>query len=51
MKISIIATALVLAGSGFAANASTVGDIAVYATAKSQGSIIDRNQRGLHENL
>ncbi|EQC02341.1 hypothetical protein K931_20957 [Aeromonas salmonicida subsp. pectinolytica 34mel] len=39
MKIAIIATALVLAGSGFAANASTVGDIAVYATAKSQGSI------------
>jgi hypothetical protein len=30
---------LVLAGSGFAANASTVGDIAVYATEKSQGSI------------
>jgi hypothetical protein len=39
MKISIIATALVLAGSGFAANASTVGDIAVYATEKSQGSM------------
>lgn len=39
MKISIIATALVLAVSGFAANASTVGDIAVYATEKSQGSI------------
>jgi hypothetical protein len=39
MKISIIATALVVAGSGFAANASPVGDIAVYATAKSQGSM------------
>ncbi|MGL5130729.1 MAG: DUF4354 family protein [Aeromonas popoffii] len=39
MKISIIATALVLAGSGFAANASMVGDIAVYATEKSQGSM------------
>lgn len=39
MKISIIAAALVLASSGFAANASTVGDIAVYATEKSQGSI------------
>ncbi|HHO0937266.1 TPA: hypothetical protein ACRTTK_001245 [Aeromonas hydrophila] len=32
MKNSIVAATLVLAGSGFAANAATVGDIAVYAT-------------------
>lgn len=39
MKNSIVAAALVLAGSGFAANAATIGDIAVYATEKSHGSI------------
>ncbi|HAI06603.1 MULTISPECIES: DUF4354 family protein [Pantoea] len=39
MKFSTIVASLTLAGMGFAANAVTPGNVAVYATEQSQGSV------------
>ncbi|MGQ5837765.1 DUF4354 family protein [Serratia sp. IR-2025] len=39
MKVFVIIASLTLAGFCLAANASTLGDVAVYATEQSQGSI------------